>query len=330
MAAYDFPPCDTCRNIIILITDGIEACDGDPCAVSLELQKKGIVLKPFVIGIGLDPGFKETFDCVGYYFNAQNEDKFKESLGVVITQVMNTTTAQVNLLDENGLPVESNVNMTFFDMTSGKVKYNLIHTINNRGNPDTLYLDHLVTYHLRVNTLPPVEVDNVTIIPGKHTVIAVNTPQGYLTVKTSKNKTYEGMLYSVKKHGEAEILTNQPIGEAEKFLTGKYDIEIPTIPRLVIREVEVLQSHTTSIEIPVPGNVTFKGITNGFGSLYEIKGLEQKWIYNLQPALRNQNILMQPGFYRVTFRQANSKSSVFTVVKDFEVKQGEDLTIELL
>ena len=31
----DFPPeCDNCRNIIILITDGIEACDGDACAVS--------------------------------------------------------------------------------------------------------------------------------------------------------------------------------------------------------------------------------------------------------------------------------------------------------
>jgi len=29
-AANDFPPCDNCRNIIILITDGIEECDGDP------------------------------------------------------------------------------------------------------------------------------------------------------------------------------------------------------------------------------------------------------------------------------------------------------------
>ncbi|HQV00029.1 MAG TPA: VWA domain-containing protein, partial [Bacteroidia bacterium] len=37
------------RNIIILITDGIEECNGDPCAVSAALQKKGIILKPFVI-----------------------------------------------------------------------------------------------------------------------------------------------------------------------------------------------------------------------------------------------------------------------------------------
>ena len=41
---------------MILITDGIEECGGDH-AISIALQKKGIVLKPFVIGVGLD--FKE-------------------------------------------------------------------------------------------------------------------------------------------------------------------------------------------------------------------------------------------------------------------------------
>jgi len=39
LAAYDFPDCNNCRNIIILITDGVEACDGDPCAVSLEIGR---------------------------------------------------------------------------------------------------------------------------------------------------------------------------------------------------------------------------------------------------------------------------------------------------
>jgi Ca-activated chloride channel family protein len=50
----DFPACANCRNIIILITDGVEECGGDPCKVSEQLQKKGIVLKPFIIGLGTD------------------------------------------------------------------------------------------------------------------------------------------------------------------------------------------------------------------------------------------------------------------------------------
>ncbi|MEG2178879.1 MAG: VWA domain-containing protein, partial [Bacteroidales bacterium] len=37
-AANDFSPCSNCRNIIILITDGLEECGGDPCAASAYLQ----------------------------------------------------------------------------------------------------------------------------------------------------------------------------------------------------------------------------------------------------------------------------------------------------
>ena len=40
-SSTDFPKCDNCRNIIVLITDGIEACDEDPCAASRLLQKEG-------------------------------------------------------------------------------------------------------------------------------------------------------------------------------------------------------------------------------------------------------------------------------------------------
>jgi Ca-activated chloride channel family protein len=48
-AALDFPKSTPSRNIVILITDGIEACDGDPCAVSIELQKQKIFLKPSLL-----------------------------------------------------------------------------------------------------------------------------------------------------------------------------------------------------------------------------------------------------------------------------------------
>ncbi len=78
-AAGDFPTpsSKSVRNIIILITDGIEECDGDPCAISLALQKKGVVLKPFVIGIGLDQSYMNTFGCIGKFYDASSEANFK-------------------------------------------------------------------------------------------------------------------------------------------------------------------------------------------------------------------------------------------------------------
>ena len=87
--AFDFPN-DHARNIIILITDGLESCDGDPCAVSRLFQRKGIILRPFVIGIGLDESYKSTFDCVGTYFDASKEKDFEEVLQVVISHVLNS------------------------------------------------------------------------------------------------------------------------------------------------------------------------------------------------------------------------------------------------
>ena len=37
-AAGDFPVSDQFRNIVIIITDGVESCGGDPCTVSEALQ----------------------------------------------------------------------------------------------------------------------------------------------------------------------------------------------------------------------------------------------------------------------------------------------------
>lgn len=325
----DFPPCENCRNIIVLITDGIEACDGDPCEVSTELQTKGIVLKPFVIGIGLDPGFRETFDCVGYYYNALEEDKFKQTLGFVINQVLNSTTAQVNLLDENGLPTETNVNMTFYDLYSGKIMYNYMHTMNHKGNPDTLELDHLMTYRLKVHTIPPVEVDSISITPGKHTIIGVDAPQGYLKISTVRGKLYEGLPVIIRQDESMKTLHNQAVGQIEKYIIGKYDVEIPTIPRIYINDIEILQSHTTILEIPEPGTVTFNAKFPGHGSLYVLKGIDQEFVMNLNSTVRQQAYYLQPGYYRVTFRNGNVKKTLNTNVMEFEVKSGESTVIDL-
>ncbi|MDX5321056.1 MAG: VWA domain-containing protein, partial [Bacteroidota bacterium] len=66
-AAYDFPKEENVRNVIILITDGLEECKGDPCAISEALQRQGVILKPFIIGVGGDPSFLNFYDCVGRY-----------------------------------------------------------------------------------------------------------------------------------------------------------------------------------------------------------------------------------------------------------------------
>ncbi len=127
-AAKDFPVDKTARNIIVIITDGIEECNGDPCAVSQELQKKGIILKPFIIGIGSDDEkFRLTYSCAGRYYNAQSQEELQKVIGVIINQALNNTTAQINLLDIQGMPRETNVPITIYDAHTGEVVENVFH-----------------------------------------------------------------------------------------------------------------------------------------------------------------------------------------------------------
>lgn len=328
-AANDFPECENCRNIIILITDGIEACDGDPCQASLNLQKKGIVLKPFVIGIGLDPNFEESFECVGRVYNSPNEEKFEEILGIVISRALNSTTAQVNLLDIKGMPTESDVNMTFFDHISGKVKYNFVHTINYIGNPDTLIIDPLISYDIVVHTLPSVKKINISLTEGKHNMIGINAPQGYLKITSSGSNLNKDLKTIVRKNNTNETLNIQDNNSTTKYLVGNYDLEILSLPRIYVDKVEIEQSTTTSIDIPRPGIANFSLSSGGFASIYEETSDTLKWIYNLDKTQLRQNLIMQPGNYRVVFRPKNSKQSIYTTNKKFTIKSGASKKIIL-
>ena len=328
LAAGDFPPCDHCRNVIILITDGLEECGGDPCAASAELQQKGIVLKPFIVGIGKN--FKDQFECVGTYFDASNEKEFSNALKIIISRTLNPTTMQVNLLDQNHDPTESNVAMTFYDPKSGMIKYNFIHSLNSKGLPDTLDIDPLGIYNIVVHTIPPVRKDSVKLTSGKHTIVGIDAPQGYLTFKASGNATLKYLPCIIRKSGQTQTLNVQQFDQVEKYIVGRYDIEVLTMPRIMVKDVDVTQSHTTFVEIPTPGIAVIQRATNGYGSLYleEKKGLT--WLYNLKDNQQQQETLyLEPGSYRVVFRPKYSNSSSYTEEKSFKIESGQTTNVKM-
>jgi len=329
LAPDDFPPCNQCRNIILLITDGVEACDGDPCLVSTSLQRKGIILKPFVIGIGTDPGFRETYNCIGEYFDAPHHQEFREALNVIITQALNATSAQVSLLDSDGNPSETDVNVVFYDRFSGVIRYNMIHTLNSKGNPDTLSLDHMSTYNVLVQTIPTSGLDSVKLINGRHNIIGIDSPQGYLHVKTTRGKAYDHEKILVRRVNSSETINIHEIGNVGRYLVGKYDLEIPIYPLMIVEDVEIQQSYTTTVEIPAPGHVTFRAQQPGAGALYQLTAEGgQIWVMNLLENKKSQSFYLQPGSYRVVFRRADFKSTSFSLVRDFKVDMGSSESID--
>lgn len=324
-ASEDFPDNET-HNIIILITDGVEACDGDPCAVSRDLQQKGIILKPFVVGIGLDPDFKETFNCVGRYYDATDEAKFKDVMGVVISQALNNTTAQVNLLDAWGKPTETNVGMTFYDLHSNLPRYNFLHTINLKGVPDTIVIDPLADYRMVVHTLPPITKDSISISPGIHNMIGIDAPRGNLFMRSPRGSQYRDLQFIVSDM-KGKIVNIQKIEKQERYLTGYYNLTFLTLPRLEIDSVEITQNHTTKIQIPEPGILNLSTYKSGKLIIFSIKNNEIQHVTNLSEDEKYHSVVLLPGKYIAQYR-AQGEHNIFNVVKkEFEIKSGTSIRV---
>lgn len=317
------------RNIVILITDGIESCNGNACEISKKLQAKGIFLQPFIIGLGLTKEAALTFECVGRYDDAQDEIGFRKSLKSVMNTVLNSSTSQINLLDESGKPTESNVPLSLYDKSAGILRYNFIHTLNARGNPDTLQLDPVNVYDIIVHTIPPVYKNDVQVLPNTHSIININAPQGDLIIQTDGLSTYKELSSILKKNNSEEIIDKLEINQKRKYLTGTYDLEILTLPRISISNLKIKQSETTSIKIPAPGLLTILN-TNAvpvFGSIYVERGQELEFVCEINGNSVTETIALQPGSYHLVYKNKGSKKTMSTRSERFQISSGSSYSI---
>lgn len=323
----DFPYCKDCRNIIILITDGIEECNGDPCAVSLALQKNGIILKPFVIGLGLKDDFKEQFKCVGNYFDVTSPQVFQNVLDIVISQALNATTAQINLLDSYENATETNVPMMIVNPIYNDVEYHYVHTMNSRGNPDTLYIDPSIKYDLYVYTVPQIIKKSIQLKPAIHNIVAVDAPQGSLSLIVNTRSIQQQPSAIVRVAGTMETINAQPIGTTQEYLVGKYDLEILTLPRTYLYDVEINQSTDTKIELPNSGQVSLARSYKGYGAIFVRRNGGMEWVLDLNKNAKSETIKLLPGNYKVMFRSKIDHNSENTKWKDFSIKSNATTSI---
>jgi Ca-activated chloride channel family protein len=236
--------------------------------------------------------------------------------------VLNATTAQVNLLDKSGKPTETDAAMTFYDQNTGQQKYNFVHTMNNRGVPDTLRPDPLSTYKLVVHTLPPVEKKDIKLVSGKHNVIALDAPQGFLKVQSGDGSFNKEIQCIIRRAGDTKTLDVMAIREMRKLIVGKYDLEILTLPRTYVSSVDISQSHTTTVKFDEPGVVNFQTITNGITSILKEDAGQLVWVCNLSESDQQETLKLQPGKYKAVFRAKGVKETLFTIQTSFQVQPG--------
>ena len=327
-AAEDFPDRES-RNIIILITDGVEACDNDPCVIAQKLKDKGIKVTPFVIGLGMDLSYLDKFNCIGTYSDAETKDAFKSVLSAVVSKALVNTTAQINLNNTSGQPLETDVTMFLYEAGTKNLKYTFTHTLNRFGLPDTLVIDPKLKYDLVVNTLPKVEKNNIAIKRNIHNVIEVDAPQGFINVRfINASRLYPVKTRVMKLDSEATINV-QEMSVSDKYIVGKYKLEILTLPR-IYKTIEVTQSSTVNVNIDAPGKFSYKLSALISGQVF-IKNEDGSfdWVCNIDPNSKSGLWELQPGSYILIYRQQQLKSAANTMQTEFRINSNKTTSINL-
>ena len=80
-----FKGLDGQNNHIVLVSDGIESCEGDPCAVAKSLREAGINVRAHVIGFNITADEGKKLNCIaentgGKFFDAGDVASFNEAV----------------------------------------------------------------------------------------------------------------------------------------------------------------------------------------------------------------------------------------------------------
>ncbi len=327
-AASDFPDTNA-RNIIILITDGLEACDNDPCVIAKKLHDKGVKVTPFVIGLGLDLSYLEQFKCIGSYSEAETKEAFSNVLKSVISKAVINTTVQINLNNINKVPNETDVTMHLYKAGTKELVYTFVHTLNRQGNPDTLTMDPNFKYDLVVNTIPKVYKNNISIIKNTHNIIPVDCPQGFIKLRFTNATSPYQVLSRVYQKTDTKTLNTQAVGSTDKYIVGTYEVEILSLPR-IYHTVQVSQSATETIDLPAPGQLNYSTTKMIAAQIFVIReNGNPEWVCNLDQVALNGLIFLQPGNYRLVYRQKQLRSTTYTVEKNFKIQSNKTTSINL-
>ncbi|MBD3792369.1 MAG: VWA domain-containing protein, partial [Campylobacterales bacterium] len=80
------------KATIILISDGQETCDPDPCGTAKQLKAEGIDFVAHVIGFNVDKKTDEELQCIasatgGEYYSAKNANALNDAMKTIVQKV---------------------------------------------------------------------------------------------------------------------------------------------------------------------------------------------------------------------------------------------------
>lgn len=329
----DFPAAGKSRNIILIITDGMDDCEGTICEVAKQVQNSGVIVKTFVLGIGDRENFQSNINCAGKFIHVPQEEQYTQSLYDIFTLSEEKATVRVQVKDFSGMSYETSMPIVFYDAQTGVAKHQMIYSPAGKEGDDIITIDPLVSYNIKAYTNPPMLKTNISFDYNKTNNLVYEVEQGFLNVSyEAKRTTYQVPEYPIVvcKHGEKDIVNIQKINEKVPYQAGSYDIVILSTPHIELNDVAIQHVSNTDLAIPTPGAANIvkpKAIMQG--TLFGIDGDDWKYVCNLDSGKVSERILLMPGEYVVVLKPVNAASNGPTKVQKFRIDAGLTTTVQI-
>ncbi|MDC8000489.1 VWA domain-containing protein [Aequorivita todarodis] len=330
------------KATIVLITDGIESCDGHICKVVADAKKEGIDFKLHIVGFGLKAGETKQLECAakagdGNYYDAADASGLSEAMTEVASQTVDKPKGNLGVFVlKDGKPLDADV-QAYIAGTKNKAE-------RGRTYTDTTYL-YLpqATYDLEVwqhsqNAISPVLVKNVQTFNDKTVYKTISLDGAKLHIAISNNGVLWDSNISVKTTEGKNVIGSRTYGEEKELQVdaGVYNIEVNarTIHGLeathLLKNVTLGNGEVTKVAHDFKSGVAIIGGTyknEPFDVGIKITDPAGNTVYGGRTYKQNKEIILIPGTYKVTLVEhgvynSSAKSAQFTI----EIKQGETVT----
>ncbi|MBK9257546.1 MAG: VWA domain-containing protein [Saprospiraceae bacterium] len=269
------------KATIILITDGIESCDGDICKVIKDAKADGIDFKLHIVGFGLKDGEKQQLKCAaqagdGKYYDAGDAGGLAEVLTEVTTKTIDKPKENFSLYAvKNGKPVDARVNprnsATKKDIPGARTYRDTAWVHLPAGKYD------IEVYPLENTDIPGTTI-SVEIKDGENKHRDVSFDGGILEVSTTNNGERLDAIVKMYDKNTGKVVSNaRTYGRSKQMEVpaGIYKVSYSALNiegidiYIELSDVEVKANTTNSISHDFKSGIAMIGVRTANGELID-------------------------------------------------------------
>lgn len=228
---------------IILVSDGLETCDGDACDLIKKAKQQGVKITVHVVGFGISENDLSALECIaqageGQYFPANNAEELSDALDQTVEEPVKTGGYLSVKVTQGGRLIDAAVKVY---KKGDKKSFVGGRTYEKKEtNPRLLLLPEGVyeveVLPVRMDGDPVQKLSGVQITMNDTLYKELDFAQSDIEVLVTRNGELSDASVQLFKPGTKEIVASgrtyrTPSHNPQKFkvLPGKYDVEIASV-----------------------------------------------------------------------------------------------------